>query len=167
MYNVIFPVWLLWLVPPVILVVALGNFVVDSLVLLLSCRLVTGKLEGRSLWSIYRHSILKIWRFGFLADFIGSFPLIAVMVTDRWAGLIPLPGQVELAFMLNPWLNGVALLLVSLSVALAGILVFVFNYRFALRGVIREKGPRLKIALVLAVLTAPYTLLIPTEWLYY
>ena len=34
LYNIIFPVWMLWLFPIVWLIVIPGNFIIDSLVLL-------------------------------------------------------------------------------------------------------------------------------------
>lgn len=162
-YNVIFPVWFLWLVPPVILVVALGNFVVDSLVLLIGYRLFAIQGDRTGFWSLYRQCIINVWLFGFLADFIGSIPLIGLMFT----GSSPFPSEVYRAVMWNPWTNGTAFLMVFSCVVLAGLLVFVFNNRFALRKAIPHQKERFKTAVLLAVLTAPYTLLLPTEWFYY
>lgn len=66
LYNVIFPVWFLWLVPPVILVVALGNFVVDSLVLFLAYRLFVAQKGKLRFWEfippMYCQS-LAVWLF--------------------------------------------------------------------------------------------------------
>ncbi|NLL19791.1 MAG: hypothetical protein GX262_12320 [Clostridia bacterium] len=162
LYNVIFPVWFLWLVPPVIFVAALGNFVVDSVVLLLAYRLFIVGQNSVGLWGLYRQSIIKVWLFGFLADFIGTIPLIGLVAT----GLFPLPYEVETAIMWNPWTNSAALLIVFGCVVLAGALVFFFNNRFALKEVIPHQKERFKTAVLLAVLTAPYTLLLPTEWFY-
>lgn len=163
LYNVIFPVWFLWLVPPVILVVALGNFVVDSLVLFLAYRLFVAQRESCGFGSLYRQCIVKVWLFGFLADIIGTIPLIGLMATD----LSPFSYEVESAIMWNPWTNIVAVLFVFGCVVLAGALVFVFNHRFALKKAISNPRVRFKTAVLLAVLTAPYTLLLPTEWFYY
>ena len=41
LYNVIFPTWFLMFFPPVILITLLGNFVIDSLVLL-ACFMLLG-----------------------------------------------------------------------------------------------------------------------------
>ena len=40
------------------------------------------------------------------------------------------------------------------------------NYKFVFKDQIREKVLRYKIAITLAVVTAPWTFLLPTKWLY-
>jgi hypothetical protein len=162
-YNIIFPIWFLWLVPPVIIVVALGNLVVDSVVLLLAYQVFAAGRESLGMWNLYRQSIAKVWLFGFLADFIGTIPLIGLVAT----GFLTLPYEVETAIMWNPWTNSAALIFVFGCVVLAGALVFFFNYRLALKEAIPHQRVRFKTAVLLAVLTAPYTLLLPTEWFYY
>ncbi len=73
LYNVIFPVWLMVLIPPIILIVIPANFIVDSLVLLLGFKIlsITDKLRN------YKKCILKAWIFGFLVDIVGSLLLFA------------------------------------------------------------------------------------------
>lgn len=162
-YNVIFPIWLLWFFPPVFFIVAAGNFVVDSLVLFLAYRLIIAKVDRSGFGKLYRKCILKVWLFGFLADIIGTVPLIGLVVT----GFNPFSYEVESAIMWNPWTNGIAFLFVLGCVVLAGALVFVFNHWFALKEAIPNQRMRLRTAILLAVLTAPYTLLLPTQWFYY
>jgi len=50
------------------------------------------------------------------------------------------------------------------GVALAGILIYVFDYFISFRKL--EKPLRKKLSLIFAVVTAPYTYLIPSQWIY-
>ena len=72
-YNMLFPMYLLWLVPTIWIVVIPANFFIDSMVALLTLSAL--KL---SRITIYKKTILKIWRYGFLADIIGSLFLLII-----------------------------------------------------------------------------------------
>ena len=39
LYNIIFPIWILFIVPPVILLVLPSNFIIDSLVLIVALKI--------------------------------------------------------------------------------------------------------------------------------
>jgi len=66
--NVFFPVWLLFLFPPLILVSLLVNFLVDSAVIIFGLRGI-----GVTDWKpIYKATWWKVWLLGFLADIIGA-----------------------------------------------------------------------------------------------
>ena len=67
LYNVLLPVWLLWIFPQVWLVILPGNLLIDCLVL-------TGALfvlKHRNKWAVVRKLWWKFWLLGFLADFVG------------------------------------------------------------------------------------------------
>ena len=50
------------------------------------------------------------------------------------------------------------------ALILSAVMIFVLNYYVTFRKV--EKVLRLKMAILFAVVTAPYTFLIPSSWLY-
>lgn len=79
LYNVIFPIWMLFFLPPVRLVILPANFVIDSLVFRLAAKV--SKLQGIA--SLYKKSILKIWGFGFLADIIGAGFLFLAFALEK------------------------------------------------------------------------------------
>ena len=54
-----------------------------------------------------------------------------------------------------------AFLFTTLGVVLAGVLIYFFHIRFVWRGMALEEGQRKKIALGMAVLTAPYLMYLP------
>ena len=124
LYNVLFPFWMLLLFPQMWLIVLPGNFIIDSLVLLISMAVL--KISDKKQW--YKKHILKIYAFGLLADVIGS------------------------AYML--------LMMVGFELGRMGGELYLTTFRKA------DKGLRLKFALAFAIVTAPYTFLIPSSWLY-
>ncbi len=72
LYNIIFPVWFLQFFPPVIFITLAGNFIIDSLVLLVCFYVFKLADSQNNLKTFYNKSILKVWMFGFLADTIGA-----------------------------------------------------------------------------------------------
>lgn len=141
-YNVLFPFWFLLLLPQLWLIVIPGNFLIDSLVLLISLKF----LKCAEKKQFYKKHILKIFLFGMLSDLIGSaFLFITTFVF-------------ELGIM------GDELYLTIPAVLIAGVMIFVFNYYVTFKAL--EKNERFKLALIFAIVTAPYTFLIPTSILY-
>lgn len=142
LYNVLFPFWMLLLFPQVWLIVLPGNFIIDSLVLLAG--MAIWKIADRKMW--YKQYIVPIFAFGILADLIGSAYMFMMMI------------GFELGRMGDEWYMTVPALLI------AAVAIFLLNYFVTFRR--EEKGIRLKMALWFAVVTAPYTFLIPSAWLY-
>jgi hypothetical protein len=77
-----------------------------------------------------------------------------------------LPNNIIGAVMLNPFTNIWAQLIVLFFVALAGMLIFLFNYHITFKKIIHEKALKCKISIAIAIITAPWTFLIPTAWIY-
>jgi len=141
LYNVIFPVWMLILFPVTWLIAIPANFIIDSLVILLCIHFL--KIEDKK--DFYRKTILWVVAFGFLSDILGSIymtaNLVLEVVDNPDSPLVTIPG-----------------------VLIAGLLIFVFNYYFTLKNY--DKNIRFKVALTLAIATAPYTFFIPTRLIY-
>ena len=116
------------------------NFIVDSLVILITMKAIGVKYKGK----MYRKSILKVWLFGFVADMIGAGALLGAMYADIFRGdeiYITLPAML-----------------------IAALFIFIFNYKISFKEY--DKATRLKMAINLAIFTAPYTFLIPISWIY-
>ena len=141
LYNVFFPVWMLFLVPQVWLAVFPINFLVDSLILLAG--LSAWKIADKKLW--YKRHIFKIFCFGLLADFIAAGFLLLMLVLEI--------GQ-----------TGDDIFLTAPATLLAGLLIYIFNCRFTFKTA--EQPLRRKLSLLFAIATAPYTFLIPVTWIY-
>ena len=68
LYNILFPVWFLMLIPQLWLVILPGNFIIDSLVLIISMYAL--KMTEKK--AFYKQHILKIFLFGLLYYIIGA-----------------------------------------------------------------------------------------------
>ena len=142
LYNVLFPVWMLLLFPQVWLIVLPGNFIIDSLVFLISMRVL--KITLKKQW--YKKHILQIFAFGMLSDLIGAASLLGVMM----------------AFEIG--VRGDELYLTVPAMLLSAGMIFVLNYFVTFRK--GDRGLRMKLALIFAIVTAPDTFFIPPSWLY-
>ena len=151
LYNVLFPIWMLFLWPGVWLILLPGNFLIDSLVLLLAMTAL-GYAGRKAVW---KSAILKVWGVSFAADLIGAgITLGLMMLLDR---LVP---------QWNTFLFPGGQLLVLPGIVIAGVLIYLLNRRFSFRRTALTAEQIHRLSLALAVFTAPYTMLIPSEWIY-
>lgn len=145
--NVLFPIWFLYLYPPLWLYVIPANFLIDSAVLLLAAHRLRLP-EKKTLW---KRCIVKLWAVGFAADFIGgALTLVLWMaqmgVVENGAALVLFPGTTLTAIP---------------GTALAGFLIYVLNRKFTFRRTELTEQQVHKICLAMAVFTAPYLMLVP------
>ena len=141
LYNVLFPLWMLLLFPQMWLIVLPGNFIIDSLVLLVLLKM----LNFSQIKKYYKRHILKIFGIGLLSDIIGSaYMLIMVML--------------EIGRMGDEWYITVPALLIS------AVFIYVLNFYMSFRNF--DRRTRIKLSLAFAILTAPYTFLVPSKLLY-
>ncbi|MDE6433078.1 MAG: hypothetical protein K2L07_02475 [Lachnospiraceae bacterium] len=164
LYDAIFPIWLLWIFPITWLVVLPANFLIDLVVLVL----VMGyyKIPNRKYQA--KKSILRIWLCGLGADFIGALGMIlAELIYIRnsafgewWYYNIIDP----VAY--NPFGSIWSFLWVTVCVLISGYFIYLFNYKFCLKKTELTQEQRKKVALAMAVFTAPYTFYLPSDIIY-
>ena len=142
LYNVLFPFWMLLMLSVTWGIVLPGNFIIDSAVLLVSLKIL--KVMDKKQW--YKKYILKIYLFGMLSDVIGAAYMFLMMTGFEI-------GQM-----------GDELYLTVPALVLSAFFIFIFNYFVTFRKA--EGGLGFKLAMIFAVVTAPYTFLIPSSWLY-
>ena len=172
MYNLIFPVFMLlwpplWLMMPIfgdlagglfVLGILLGNLAVDWLVTALAMRWQKiPNIKQKSL-----KALVPVWLSGFAADFVGGLFLFAVVFIDNdW-----ISQNIEIYFYTSIYEGSWALAVTLLAVALAGFCIYRFNMNWSLQQVDLTEQQRRRTALTLAVLTAPWLFLLPTDWFY-
>lgn len=165
LYNVMFPIWLLALFPITWLVVIPANFLIDLLVLFLTMKLCKMPDIQRNLKSV----ILKTWLLGFVADLIGTAGMFLTVVTGD---LLPDPyrewfnTQIGLGVMMNPFSSVGSFLWTAFFTALAGFLIYLFHVKFCLKKTTLDAIQRKKLALSVAIFTAPYLFFFPTSLLH-
>ena len=155
LYNVIFPVWLLWFLPVTWIVVLPANFVIDLTVLFLTLKYL--KIDNRK--EICKKSILRVWLCGFAADIIGSIIMFMPTLLDVNYDFIN-------SINMNPFESVGALIYVTICLFLAAACIFLFNYKFCLNHSGLDLEQKKKVALSVAIVTAPYLFYLPTEWFY-
>lgn len=154
-YNVLFPIWLIWLFPQVLVFVVPGNLVIDCAVLLLTLlalKHTQKKAVVKALW-------WKLWLLGFAADGVGTAWmflgwLLAIPFEDFWDDTLRY-------IMYNPFGHPLALLWTLAGVAIAGGCIYFFDKRAMKSCALLTDRERHIIALAMAVVTAPWLFLIP------
>jgi len=165
LYNLIFPVWMLLLFPPVWLIVLPANYAVDLLVTRLAMKYL--KIEDRK--EKAKKVIVKVWIFGFLADIIGVMPMLAatVMHIDYSSGFGKWWNEnIVRSINMNPFRSFEGILLTIFCITLAGMFIFIFNSKISFKSDDFTKYERKMLSAALAIFTAPYFLLVPTTLLY-
>lgn len=168
LYNLLFPIWMLWIFPLTWLVILPGNFIIDSLVVLIALKL----LKVQDIKKTYKKVILKVWGFGFLSDFIGTvFMLLALLLDNLWDSRSGFGKwwyeHITNAVSYNPFENIWAVLWVTMCVIMSSLFIYIFNYKISLRKLELETSVKKKIALALAIFTAPFLFYMPTEMFWY
>lgn len=162
-YNLIFPIWLLWLFPLTWIVVLPGNFIIDSLVLLLTLKVL--KINDKK--NIYKKTILKVWGFGFLSDFIGT---VIMLVPELISSNIPASFRdwwyknLSSPVSYSPFDSIYSIIWVVVSIIITSFFIYLFNYKISFKKLDIEEISKKKLALSLAIFTAPYLFLLPTMW---
>ena len=160
LYNVIFPIWMLFLFPQFWWVALPANLLIDCGVILLVLTAMKHNRKKPVLKKIW----WKVWILGFVADFAGVAALMpAALIGTK------LPGDRYLwwathiePIMYNCWRSPYATAIVAAAVALAGVCIY-FLDRWALRSCTLLSTHQQKImALTLAIVTAPWMFFIPT-----
>ena len=159
LYNVMFPLWMLiWFPSWLWLLLIPANYLIDRLVLWWSL----GSAEDRQ--QFCRQHTWKICLAGFASDFAGSLLLLgAYLSLSSYDG-----GWVQdivwgLGF--NPFSSVVGFLVTAAAIALSGACIYALDLRIIRKTGLSEDQSRHS-ALMLAVLTAPYLFLIPSQLLY-
>ena len=161
LYNMVLPIWLLWIVPVTWLVIFPANFAIDLLVTFLTLKFL-GITERKA---VIKKSIWKTWIFGFIADFIGVAWLFLAELLDfdyqtdlgKWWN-----HNIANPLVFNPFNNIFSFLYALVAVVIAGVFIYIFNLKICLKKTDLNDELKKKTALSLAIFTAPYLFFLPT-----
>ncbi|MCQ4922608.1 hypothetical protein NE686_05905 [Tissierella carlieri] len=165
LYNIIFPIWFLWLIPITWIVVLPANFLIDLIVIVLTMK----HLKIENIKQKAKTAIFRVWIFGFIADFIGTAAMFIPNVINfnydtalgQWWDK-----NITNAVSYNPFQSIYSLLWVTVCVIITAFFIYLFNYKFCLKKSDLDDIQRKKLALSLAVFTAPYLFYLPTSWFF-
>lgn len=162
LYNVMFPLWMLVIFPITWLFIIPANFIIDSIVLLISIKCL--KLDNMK--AIYKKSILKVFLFGFLADFGGGvIMLISQFIPSHSSGSWWYT-HIEKPVAYNAFDNIFSFIYVLIATALSAYLIYLFNYKISFKKLDIEIKKKKKLALSIAIFTAPYLFFYPSQLMY-
>lgn len=155
LYNVLLPIWLLFLLPTVWLVVLPGNLIIDCAVVFLTLL----ALKHTQKKAVLRHAWWRVWLLGFGADFVGvAFLLPTMFLLD----FLPEPWRFLLEpVMYNPFKSWLAFVVTLFAVAVSGVCIYFFDRRALRSCPALNDRQRHVVALTLAIVTAPWTFFIP------
>lgn len=157
--------YLLWLFPTIWITIAPANFIIDSVVVLLA--LSIWKIPRKE---IYKKTIFKVWGYGFLADLIGSLLLLAISLISHpiisnetlfSETIREAVNDFRIAVEYNPFENIFAFMVTVLAIIISGLCIYKFNLKRTFKNIEIDDIYIKRMALTLAIVTAPYMLLIP------
>ncbi len=144
LYNMIIPpFFIIGFTFPLLAVSIVGNFIIDSLVVLLISLILFKKIDI----SFYKKKILSVYFLGFASDLTGILFLTLLALTGAGS-----------SFYTDSNTYNAAVLILGIIISAAAI--FVFNYFATFRKSDMSRKQKFISALLLAVLTAPYTFLL-------
>ena len=161
-YNILMPIWLLIFFPSWLwLILIPANYLIDRIVL----RWSLGDMPEKGLFC--RNHNWKICLAGFVSDFAGAFIMYLVsMILVGWGGDgTSFFEKVGDAMMFNPFKNVLAILMVAVAIALSAWCIYKLDNSILVKAGL-DMDQAKKSAIRLAVITAPYVYLIPSEWFY-
>lgn len=168
----ILPPYLLMVFVPWLAVLSLvGNFIIDSIVLIIISFVVYKKFSK----DFYKKNVWKVWVFGFSADFVGAVYLF-IGSEIGYSYINSVEETNSFIYNLMYGMNNVtnhsdvvtvySVCFILSAIIIASIAIFVFDYFFVFKKVDMTKKQRVMSALSFAVFTAPYTFILP-EHLFY
>ena len=155
LYNVLFPIWLLWLFPQTWVFILPGNLIIDMLVLILALTVLRCPMKK----AVLHRAWWRVWLNGFLADTAGVFWMMAGMFSTVSGGgwweenITPIMG--------SPFRTLLALSWTLIGVAVAGVCIYLLDRRTLGRCPELNARQAHAAALALAVITAPWLFLLP------
>ena len=163
-YNVIFPIWLLILFPQLLVYVLPGNLIIDCAVLWFTLLALKHAQKGavvKKLW-------WKFWLLGFAADAVGMVWMLlggalSIAAMDRAGAEGGWVVDAAQGMMMNPFRHPLPFLWTLAGVAIAGVCIYFFDKRAMRSCKLLDDRQRHIIALVMAIVTAPWLFFIPTH----
>lgn len=166
LYNVLLPIWLLVLFPQTWLVIIPGNLAIDCLVLF--CTLCALKHAQKR--TVLKQLWWKFWLLGFAADALGVLWMI-LSVLPAWIGNYGTVGASPFVawweetmlgvHMLRPWTHPLTFCWTLAGVAIAGAAIYCFDQRAMKKCGLLTDLEKHRIALTMAVVTAPWLFFLP------
>lgn len=160
LYNVILPLWLLWLFPQTWFLVLPATFLTDLAISAAAMRFAGVTGIGKAL----KVSILRTWLCGFAADCAGTALLLLPLIVSAAMPDLTRIERLANSLTANPFADRCALLWAAAAVALSAFLICTLNRGFCLRRTELTDRQRRRVSIALALFTAPWFFLCPSPY---
>ena len=161
-YNILLPIWLIIFFPSWLwLLLIPANYLIDRIVLMWSL----GDMPEKGLFC--RNHNWKICLAGFASDYAGAILLFALnqLMCGMNDDVNSFISKAADGLMLNPFSNVLSLVIVIAAIVLSAVCIYKLD-----KSILTKAGLDIdqakKSAIRLAIITAPYVYLIPSEWFY-
>lgn len=157
LYSVMFPIWFLLIYPLTWVIILPVNLLIDMIVLMAGFKYY----KVSNAYDTFKKVLLKVWLFGLLANIIASVVLFLPI-----GGTNSLYNSFKSGIVWDPYANVVSIILLVITVILAMLLIYTFNYKISFKKVGLDKKKAKMLAATMAIFTAPWILLFPTKLVY-
>lgn len=150
--DLIFPVFMMYFFPPLLGIIAAANLVIEAIVFFAALRFLNVKMKSQV------GVLLGLWALGLVADMTGSLFLVFPLTIHN-------PLMNSLIDYYSIYSSPLTVILISVAILVAALIIYWLDLV-----VLRKRIPlsqARRIALIFAIVTAPYTYLIPTNWFYH
>ncbi len=167
LYNMIFPIYIwLYLFPGTVLISLAGNYLIDSLVVIILSKIMFKKYDK----NLYHNCIWRVWALGYASDVIGCLYLFGMsnigydylLEETQDSVLYQIMEGINNVTNHPDMLNAYSMWFIASAVLISAIAIFLFDYFIAFRKTDLTKKQKLIMSLSLAIFTAPYTFFLPT-----
>ena len=164
LYNMIFPVWLLWIFPTMWLIIMPANLIIDGLVIWLTLQF----LKIADIKTVLKTVIWRTWVCGFLADFVSCLLLFSVNLIEfsPESQIYWWWNNNMMAVNYNVFANIYAFTFTTFALFISAYLIYWFNSRFCLKEAPLSAKQKKQLAISLAVFTAPYVFFLPSSLIF-
>lgn len=153
LHDVISPIFMFYFFPPLLGLAAAANLLIDTLVFFLAIKFFSIHIA----WRKALRMLVALWMIGLVADIGGSLFLTSI-------GTVSLKTKTRLIDYYSIYSSPVSILFFAAAVVLSGFIIYWLDLIY-LKGHLSKKQAT-RIALIFALLAAPYSFLIPTSWIY-
>ncbi len=163
LYNVMLPLWLLLVMPQLWGVSLALSLVVDIVVLFVAMKYYA----LRDIRGNMRRCILKVWISGLVADFAGVLLAVGMTFLPMWLSNEGVNGswwvnEVAVPMLNRPTETLPGFLGILLCVGVSAALIYLLNYKWALRRLDADDRLRGRVAVAMTLFTTPYLFFLPT-----
>ena len=164
-YNLIFPVYGILLFPnPFWIILIPVNYLIDRFVLSLGLKREHVFEERTEQKAFLHHTVWKICIAGFAADFIGASIII---FRDLYKSFFSQETMQAINYAVygTPFASSAGLIVFLLAILIAAVCIILFDRHILIKAGL-DAHTAVRIAVLMAVITAPYMILIPTNAFY-